>query len=41
GCGTTTSVCDTIATSRVPCHTNHQTAVVSPVGWPPILAVCH
>jgi hypothetical protein len=25
----------------MPCHANHQTTVVTPVGWPPRLAVNH
>ena len=37
----TATVCDSVGAGRVPSHANHETAVVSPVGWPPVLAVCH
>ena len=38
---TTPAISGAVGTSRVPGHTNHQAAIVAPVGWPPVLAGGH
>ena len=38
---TTTAVGHAVRTGCVPCHADHQTTVVAPVGRPPVLAVGH
>ena len=41
GTGATAAIRDPIGTRRMPGHADHQTAVVTPVRWPPFLAICH
>ena len=37
----TATITDPVGPGGVPCHSDHQTAVVPPVGRPPGLALCH
>ena len=39
--GATATVGDAIGARGMPGHADHQTAIVTPVGWPPVLAVGH
>ena len=41
GAGSATTVFDSVSASRVPCHADHEAAVVAVVGWPPLLRVGH
>ena len=41
GTGATTTIRCTIGAGSVPRHTNHQTAIVAPIRWPPLLTVSH
>src|SRR5690606_22435011 len=41
GAGAATAASDAVGTGSVPSHADHQTAVMTPVGRPPLLAVGH
>ena len=41
GAGSATTVFDSVSASSVPCHADHEAAVVAVVGWPPLLRVGH